>query len=650
MVASKVSAMRPRASGDSTVWTASQVVEGATLHEHRASPLSKCGVAADVGPSSKTQEGSPIVPANKTVSLKHFKCAFSSGMAKVPAKHLPRWMNLCRLVCFAAVIFLADRLVLDRPWPTVLGKESRSTFDVELAVMCLVGFLCHDFVQWRGQSAEIHNKYTSSHQGLARQPRVVPANEADQSQKRTANPEVQSLRRHTSQHHLSALATSRWNQAIHHAAGRGDFEKAVSLLLECEKSGDQPDAVSYNLIIHQCATDGDWQGAEIWLKRMESRGIQVTTCSYNALLDACAKANNVAACEMWLQRMISQGVEANVYSYASAIYACARRGDSAAAEGWFRKMLAAGVEPDEVSYNSIIHACGVRGNAEGAEKWVEEMRTRGLEATATTYTALIDACAKCGDIHRAEKWMSRMASEDVKANVITYSTMINTCAKAGDQTRAEYWHNKMVDSGVAPNAHSYSAVINACARAGDVAAAERWLEQLEKSGVHGDSVVYNTVLDACAKACDAMRAKAVFQRMRANGIRPEIVTYAALARPFAYRGEWIQVENIAATMRADGVDPNEYFVYAQLLAYGHRQRQPARAERYFRDMLHQGINKANDYIVSALANSVGHARCSELMKELCSGPEVPVLPHRTGGRQRKALASQPRDFKFSERW
>jgi len=227
--------------------------------------------------------------------------------------------------------------------------------------------------------------------------------------------------------------------------------------------------------------------------------------------------------------------------------------------------------------------------------------------------------------------MSRMVSEGVEANVVTYSAMIDACAKSGDLARAEKWHNAMTDKGVSPNAHSYSAVINACAKAGDVEAAERWLEKLEQAGVRSDVVVYSSVIDACGKVGDAERAMAVFHRMRASGIGPHIVAYAALARPFAYRGDWAEVECIGAAMKEDCVDPNEYFVYAQLLAYATaRPRQNQRAEYCFRDALRRGI-KANDHVVGALARSVARARCGELMKELCNGREVPLPPQRREG-------------------
>lgn len=424
---------------------------------------------------------------------------------------------------------------------------------------------------------------------------------------------------------------SRWNQAIDVAARNGDPEKAGQLLLDLEKAGGQPESVSYNLVIRAYAKKGDAVGAEKWLKRMEARGVPVTVCSYNTMLDACAKADDAVSCEAWLRHMIAKGIEANVISYATAIYARARRGDIAASEGWLHKMKEAGIQPDAVSYNSLIHACGVKGNAQEAERWLQEMRSQGLELSVATYTAVIDACAKSGDVPRAERWLEQMIQDGVEPNVVTYSAMIDACAKAGNLPRAEYWHDGMTAKGISPNAHSYSAVINACAKhgaPGGAEAAERWLDRSEKAGVVNDVVVYSSVIDACGKAGDAERAMRVFRRMQANGLRPHIVAYAALARPFAYRGDWIKVESIAQCMHADGVSVNEYFVYAQLLAYAvARPRQAQRAEACFRSALAGGV-EANDHVVTALARAVGRQRCTDLMAELCGGREVPLPPPR----------------------
>mmetsp|Transcript_119488 Transcript_119488/g.223365 ORF Transcript_119488/g.223365 Transcript_119488/m.223365 type:complete len:635 (+) Transcript_119488:144-2048(+) len=433
----------------------------------------------------------------------------------------------------------------------------------------------------------------------------------------------------------SNVVLAKWNQAIDFAARQGDADKAAEMLMEFERLGElaghRPDAVNFNQVIRAYAKKGNVQGAERWLARMEERGIQPTVCSYNTVLDACAKSDDAQACESWLQRMLDKKVEPNVISYSTAIYARARHGDEAHAERWLQQMIKDEIEPDAVSYNSMIHACGVAGNPEGAERWIQEMQARGLEATVTTYTAVIDACAKSGDVPRAEKWLESMITAQVQPNVVSFSAMIDACAKACDPARAEFWHNRMVDCHVRPNAHSFSAVINACAKAGEAAMAEKWLEKSEQAGVAKDVVVYSSVIDACGKVGDAERAMAVFQRMQANGIRPHIVAYAALARTYAHRGDYPAVEGIAKEMKESGVILNEYFLYAQLLAYATaRPRQALRAESCFRCALKSGV-KVNDQVVGVLARAVGRQRCTELMADLCNGRPVPNPPQRREG-------------------
>lgn len=429
------------------------------------------------------------------------------------------------------------------------------------------------------------------------------------------------------------LILSKRNHQIDLAARNGDLEKAEQLLLELERSDDQPDAVSYNLVIRACANRRDPDAAERWLKRMEAMGLQPSSCSYNTLLDACAKADKPGACERWLNRMIDRGITANVISYATAIYAHARHGDVVSAEAVLRKMTLAGLQPDAVSYNSLIHACSVKGAAHDAERWLREMHSQGLEGNVSSYTAVIDACAKSGDIVRAEAWFARLLEKGVEPNVVTFSAMIDACAKTGNLTRAEHWHDRMLERGISPNAHSYSAIIHACAKRGGpggAEAAEQWLDRSERAGVVNDVVVYSSVIDACSKAGDAERGMEVFRRMREKGLKPHIVAYGALARPYGYRGDWIKVESIAQTMASDGVKTNDYFVYAQLLAYGvARPRQAQRAEACFRSALKSGV-KANDHVVGVLSRAVGRPRCIELMNELCGGRDVPSPPGRRG--------------------
>jgi pentatricopeptide repeat protein len=266
-----------------------------------------------------------------------------------------------------------------------------------------------------------------------------------------------------------------------------------------------------------------------------------------------------------------------------------------------------------------------------------------LEPTVTTYTTLIGASAKSGQITRAEFWMARMVDQGVKPNVVSFAAVIDACAKSGDPTRAVHWHEQMVSLGVLPNSHIYASVISAFAHVGDASSAEAWLERSERDENcdSGDVVVYSSVISACAKAGDADRALEVYQRMRSNGIRPHIVAYAALARPFAYKGDWHQVELIAADMAADRVATNEYFIYAQLLAYATaRPRQELRAEACFREAAARGV-RLNDHIQSALTRAVGKPRCAELMNEAQWGGHRAqfALPQRGG----LAVRREPRE-------
>eukprot|EP00929_Paragymnodinium_shiwhaense_P001007 TRINITY_DN101219_c0_g1_i1.p1 TRINITY_DN101219_c0_g1~~TRINITY_DN101219_c0_g1_i1.p1 ORF type:complete len:613 (-),score=137.69 TRINITY_DN101219_c0_g1_i1:134-1822(-) len=406
-------------------------------------------------------------------------------------------------------------------------------------------------------------------------------------------------------------------QTVRQDGGAASAEQASKLLLDFERQGGKGDAVSYNLLIRAFAKRGDIAAAKQWLQRMRLSGIEASVCSYNTLLDASAKGKDAAACDAILYKMLKDGPKPNVVSYATAIYAHSRLGHEDKAESWFRQMLDAGIEPDAVSYNSLIHACGVRGNARAAERWLEDMRSRGIEATVTTYTATIDACAKAGDVSRAEHWMEQMIACGVEPNVVSYSSLVDACVKASDLRRAERWHDLMLEQKISPNAHTYSSLISACAKSGDIDAAERWLDRAADAGIAPDAVMYSGVINACGKANDADRAMAIFTRMQASGVKAHIVAYAALARPFAYRGDWTEVERIAGIMASERVRPNEFFLYAQLLAYANAQpKMPQRAERCFRDAVRMGI-QANDRITGVLARVLGRGRCNELVKELC---------------------------------
>lgn len=131
-----------------------------------------------------------------------------------------------------------------------------------------------------------------------------------------------------------------------------------------------------------------------------------------------------------------------------------------------------------------------------------------------------------------------------------------------------------------------------------------------------DTIVYSSVIDACGKAGDSERAMEVFQRMRLRGIKPHLVTYSALARPFAYRGQWREVEELALQMQSEGHRANDYFIYAQLLAYATaKPKQSERAELCMREAVESGV-LPNEHMFNGLSRAVGRKRAHELCQEL----------------------------------
>jgi pentatricopeptide repeat domain-containing protein 1 len=151
---------------------------------------------------------------------------------------------------------------------------------------------------------------------------------------------------------------------------------------------------------------------------------------------------------------------------------------------------------------------------------------------------------------------------------------------------------------------------------------------MDSAHVAADVVVYSTVLDACAKATNCERAELVFKQMRSRNIAPNVVSYASLARPYAHKGDWEAVERLAQTMKSEGLEMNEYFLYAQLLAYATAQpRQSARAEQTLREAVRSGI-KVNKFVVTAAVRAMGRMRCDQILSEMASSTDASKIPPR----------------------
>merc|ERR1719326_2487218 len=138
---------------------------------------------------------------------------------------------------------------------------------------------------------------------------------------------------------------------------------------------------------------------------------------------------------------------------------------------------------------------------------------------------------------------------------------------------------------------------------------------MEQVGGTADVVAYSSAIDACSKAGEPEQALRIFERMVDRGIRPNIVSYSSLARPFARKGDWATVERLGKQMEADGLRMNEYFLYALLDSYTvSKPRQPARAERAFREAMAKGL-EANEHVTMALRRVLGREQARALVKE-----------------------------------
>jgi len=535
-----------------------------------------------------------------------------------------RWTTVTKLVYLLAIVIVADRLLFC--WE--MGLDAKQEWNVGRDLGFWLTICAFVLIHWLSNSAAVRSSFKGQSSKAAKELAANENEEKDSDEDLDSSPRKRSTRPASTatgrtskfsagvsvSNSLESLIQKK-NQAIYNAAWGGNCEEAMQLLKEMQNEGLQPEATTYNLILRGFAKKGNVHGAERLLMQMESAGVQGTICSYNTVLDACSKAGNAEACEKWLSRMLRHGPQVNVISFATTIYAWAKRGDEAKARCWFDRMTEANIEPDTVCYNSMIHACSITGNPEMAEQWMQEMQDRRIVPTVMTFTTLIDGCAKAGDLSRAEKWFNEMQEHGIEPNLFTYCAMIDGCAKAANLARAEFWHDRMVEKGLRPNMHIISAIINACAKECDVDAAEKWLSRLEQEG-SCDVVAYTSVIDACGKAGDPERALKIFQRMEASGLKPHIVAYSALAKPFAYKGDWQKVEGFAEDMRRNGIMPNEYFLYAQLVAYASaRPRQVQRAEACFLEAAKQGV-KLNDHVTSALGRAIGRGRSLQLLEDV----------------------------------
>ncbi|KAG5522363.1 hypothetical protein RHGRI_034520 [Rhododendron griersonianum] len=217
-----------------------------------------------------------------------------------------------------------------------------------------------------------------------------------------------------------------WNVMIDGLVQAGEFESALKLFDEMQRSSFEPDRYSLQSVVNACAglgalALGMWVHAYVVRKCGSDVGDGVLLNS--SLVEMYCKCGSLEIAEQVFERMRKRDVS----SWNSMILGLAMHGQAEAALDYFARMVNEGFMPNSVTFVGVLNACNHRGMVSEGRKYFDIMiRDYKIEPVLEHYGCLVDLLARAGFIDEALDLVSNMP---VKPDVVIWRSLLDACCK-----------------------------------------------------------------------------------------------------------------------------------------------------------------------------------------------------------------------------
>ncbi|KAF8398065.1 hypothetical protein HHK36_016992 [Tetracentron sinense] len=216
----------------------------------------------------------------------------------------------------------------------------------------------------------------------------------------------------------------------------GDFEKAMSLFNQMQRSGIRADAVTMVTVLQVCASLGALQQGR-WVH----------------------------------EQLVRTQMEINVHLGAALINMYARCGSIDESRQVFDRMP----QRDLICWTSIISGYGMHGLANVAESLFLHMVGSGIRPDAVTFIGVLSGFSHGGMIDKGWHYFNKMSEYHIKPGLQHYSCMVDMLGRAGRLKDAEELVKTME---VEPDSGIWGGLLNACKIYKNVEIGEKVVEEL----------------------------------------------------------------------------------------------------------------------------------------------------------------------------
>eukprot|EP01018_Ginkgo_biloba_P003193 Gb_13221 [translate_table: standard] len=258
------------------------------------------------------------------------------------------------------------------------------------------------------------------------------------------------------------------NTLVDTYANCGSIEKARHVFDKMP----QRDIVSWNTMIAAYSRHEIFYEALTLFLQMQRTGIQPNQVTFASALPACA---NLAALEQGMEihkKIIKSGFQYNVFLQSTLVDMYAKCGSIEKAREVFDKMEQRAV----VSWNAMIGGYAMHGYGKEALKLFEQMQRSGINPDHVTLVCVLSACCHAGLVNEGQQYFDCMSQNYcITPGMEHYTCMVDLLGRAGRLAEAHDLINKMP---IKPDATLWTSLLGACRVHNNIELAEHAAECL----------------------------------------------------------------------------------------------------------------------------------------------------------------------------
>jgi len=327
---------------------------------------------------------------------------------------------------------------------------------------------------------------------------------------------------------------------------------AFKILTSMQKSGINPDIVTYNCLIDMShRLDHKEQAIKLYEEISDfTNPVEPDIVTFNILLKGLVfelreNRDSKETVSSLIEKMNSifkdlrsrGNITPNEITFNTAIDACIEADSIDIAWTYFNEMSQCGVKPDLYTYSTLVKGlkCCSGLSEDNLEKSLEILKKinngecENIKADEILYNSVIDTCVKYNKIDIAEQLYQEMISKGIFPSTITYSIMIKAYGTAYNLDSALSLYNEMKLSNIKRNDVIYGCIINCCVRCSRLDIMNEMYENMQVDNIEPNLIIYNTLVKGFNKMKKFNKAFELYEKMSTSkSIQPNIVIYNSI--------------------------------------------------------------------------------------------------------------------------